>query len=132
MARSSFFPCRIEELRLAKTSRGSLSRSCLTPSVLIPKYCEVGPGIPSSLKPGATRGSRLEISVSRALRGVIVAAVMGGLSGNGVQNCCFRKFQRSNSQFVVQYARNDNNFVQELQKITDEATLTTWPDIAPR
>jgi hypothetical protein len=29
------------------------------------------------LKPGATRGSRWVISFSRALRGVMVAAVMG-------------------------------------------------------
>src|SRR5712672_1607615 len=84
IARSSFLPCRIEAARLPKTSFGSLSRSCLTPRMLTPKYWEVGPGIPSLLKPRAIRGSRVEISLRRSLRVVIPAAVMAVCDGENV------------------------------------------------
>jgi hypothetical protein len=53
-----------------------LSRSCRTPRVLTPKYWDVGPGIPSSLNPGATRGERLVSSWMIVLRWLVVGAVM--------------------------------------------------------
>jgi hypothetical protein len=74
----------MEAARLPKTSFGSLSRNCLTPRILTPKYWEVGPGIPSLLKPRAIRGSRVEISLRRALRVVIPAAVMAVCDGENV------------------------------------------------
>src|SRR4051812_11806424 len=67
----------MEAARLANTSRGSLSRSCRTPRVLTPKYWEVGPGMPSSLNPGATRGARLASSWMVIFRWLVVGAVMG-------------------------------------------------------
>src|SRR6202140_1022104 len=134
MARSSFLPWRIDAARLAKTSFGSLSRSCLTPRMLTPKYWEVGPGIPSLLKPRAIRGSREEISFKRALRGVIAAAVMGVCADENVvaKKCVACTFDRPNSLFEPQNARNWLVFVHDLQKYGNGATLSPCPGLAPR
>src|SRR4051812_18794470 len=71
----------MEAARLAKTSRGSLSRSCRTPRVLMPKYFEVAPGIPSSSNPGATLGERLVSSWMTAFLELLAGAVIGLCTG---------------------------------------------------
>src|SRR5882762_8504830 len=131
IARSSFLPCRIDAARLAKTSFGSLSRSCLTPRILTPKYWEVGPGIPSLLKPRAIRGSRVEISLRRSLRVVIPAAVMAVCDGENVEKCSDCTFDRQNWLFEVTNASKRRISVHDLQKCGKKGTFTPCPDPAP-
>src|SRR5512132_2702604 len=117
MARSSFLPCRMDAARLVNTSFGSLSRSCRTPKVLTPKYWDVDPGIPSSLKPGAILGSRLVISFRRVLRGVRAAVIWNSALVEIVaRKCKKRTIDRSNSPLEANYARNAAILVQDLQK----------------
>src|SRR5258705_3864746 len=90
-------------------SRGSLSRICRTPKVLMPKYSDVGALAPFSLCGDSERPSRAVISWMTALRGDREDA---GIAGG--PRWKVGRLERQNSRIL-----NVAGFVQKMQNWND-------------